>query len=248
MHIEHISVSRKKVFDLCQMKYRFQYHYSIKDGVEPIYFAYGKIVHKIGELYVQNKGEKLIHEIAHEVLSEGVEGQKVTLPQEYRNRLPFHLKSLKKITDKVGFEGKTEYPFKHDLDPPNKRYVKGVIDRLIQNGDKFYIVDYKTTKQTPWRVGPKNILDDLQLRCYARAVQRDFGAKAENINCALYYLEGEEVVGARFSEETLKRTDEELLQAYLQIANTKPEDALGRVGEWCRRCEYKRVCSCYSLT
>ncbi len=253
MNIDHISVSRKKTFELCQMSYRFKYHERrVVDKPEPFYFTYGKIVHKIAEEYVRGNGEQLISEVATNVLSGKVEidkGRKApTLPTEYKNKLPAHLKALKKITDQTGYDGKLEYHFEYDLDPPHKKLVVGFIDRIINKGDKFWILDYKTTKQGWWRTGPRDIVDDLQLRCYARVVQRDFGAKAENISCALYYLEGEELVGAKYTENSLLRAEQELLQTYIEIEQMKQEDAWGRVGKHCDRCDYKSVCPAYSLT
>jgi hypothetical protein len=98
---------------------------------EPIYFAYGSIVHKIAEKYVESKGDILISEIAEDVLSGKIplgEGKKlVKLPNEYKNKLVSHIRSVKNISDQLGYEGYTEWPFEFDLDPPNKRNIVGFI-------------------------------------------------------------------------------------------------------------------------
>ena len=63
MDINHISVSRKGCFDLCQQQYKFKYHLKVETDVEePFYFTYGKIVHRIAEKYVDYKGKKEIGE------------------------------------------------------------------------------------------------------------------------------------------------------------------------------------------
>jgi CRISPR/Cas system-associated exonuclease Cas4 (RecB family) len=247
MNITHISVSRKQVFDECQQKYKYKYHLSLDSGEpEPIYFAYGSIVHKIAEEYVRAKGERHITDVAQDVLDGKIElepGVKaLPLSGEYKKKLPEHLKAIAKITQQTGFDGELEYEFKYDLDPPHGRFVTGYIDRLIQKGDKFWILDYKTTKQGWWRKGPKDIVNDLQLRVYARVVQRNFGAKAENIKAALYYLDGAELVGVCFTEQSLKQAEEELLQTYLDIQNTPADLAKGKVGNHCQRCDYKKIC------
>jgi CRISPR/Cas system-associated exonuclease Cas4 (RecB family) len=253
MKIEHISVSRKQIFDLCEQKYKFRYHLQAKsDGPEPFYFTYGKIVHKIAQVYVEKKGKKAINEIAKDVLSGKIElEEKKKAPPiiaEYKNKFPQHLKSIVKITDKLGFDGEVEYPFRYDLDSPNERYIKGVIDRLIIKNNKYWILDYKTTKKGIFRKTSRNIASDIQLRCYAKVVQRNFGAKAEDIKTALYYLDDDEMVGVCFSQTSLDQAEQELLQAYMTIQSTDPDKVFGHTGEHCQRCEYKKQCHFYSLT
>ena len=99
-----------------------------------------------------------------------------------------------------------------------------------------------------WRKNSNTIRKDLQLRAYARVVQKEFGAKAENIKAALYYLEGAELVATKFNDHMLLTAEQELHDAYKQITSTNPDDVRGRVGDQCRRCDYRKVCSWYSLT
>lgn len=253
MNITHISVSRKGVWDTCQQQYKYKYHLKLEsDAEEPIYFLYGTIVHKVAQEYVAAKGERLITEVAQDILNGTIDLEKgkkcPPLPSEYKKKFPEHLKNIEKLTQQTGFDGELEYNFSYDLDPPHRRNIYGFIDRVIVKGEKAWILDYKTTKQGWWRKGPKEIVSDLQLRCYARVVQKKFKIKAENISCALYYLEGGELVGARFTEESLAAAEAELLQAYIDIQNSDPDKVWGRVGEHCKRCEYRKVCPFYSLT
>ena len=253
MNCTGMSVSRKGVWDVCPQKYKYQYHLKMMTDVEePIYFAYGSIVHLAAELYVQNKGKKLISEIAQDILTGKIpleEGKFAPqLPVEYKKKLPIHLKNIQKLTDQIGFDGELEYNFKLDLDPPHGRFVTGFIDRLVKRGDKFFILDYKTTKAGWWRKTSKDIVNDLQLRVYSRVVQKLFNAKAENVKAALYYVEDGELVGARFSEESLKHAEEELLQTFMEIVSTDEKDVRGNVGKHCERCEFHKICPFYSLT
>ena len=114
--------------------------------------------------------------------------------------------------------------------------------------DKFFILDYKTTKKGKWRKNPNTIRQDLQLRFYARVVQKEFNAKPENIQAALYYLEGPELVATRFNEGMLLTAEKELYDTFKEIVNTKPNDVWGRVGDQCKRCDYRKTCPFYSLT
>jgi formamidopyrimidine-DNA glycosylase len=79
-------------------------------------------------------------------------------------------------------------------------------------------------------------------------VQKLFGAKAENIQAALFYLEGANLVSTKFTDESIMSAEEELHDAYKNIISTHPNDVYGRVGDQCRRCDYRKICSFYSLT
>lgn len=250
MNITHMSYSRYQCWKLCQLQYKYRYHLNLKTDIEePFYFVYGTIVHKIAQEYVAAKGDRLISEVASDVLNGVIEyedGKKAPkLPAEYKRKLPDHLNAIKKLTDKTGFGGELEYQFRYDLDPPHGRYVVGFIDRLIKQGDSYWIIDYKTTKQGPWRRSSKDIATDLQLKCYARVIQKRFKAEPENIKCALHYLEGNELIGACFSKESLDSAEQDLLQAYLQIHETQPENARANVGPHCQRCDYRKICPWY---
>lgn len=251
MDINHISVSRKKCYDTCSQQYKFKYHLKVpRPGEEPIYFLYGTIVHKIAELYVENKEQIPIGEICKDVLRgkyelEGKQGPFV-LPEEYSKKLQKHLRAIQNLTNKIGSDGLIEHHFEYDLDPPNKKLVTGFIDRLIIKNDNAFIIDYKTTKKGKWRVNKETIKDDLQLKCYSRVVQRDFGIKPENIKAALFYLDGENLIGCQYSEESLMNVEEELKNAYMEIEKADPDKVWGRVGWHCKNCDYNTICPFYS--
>lgn len=251
MNISHISVSRKSVWDTCKKQYYYKYHIKQEvDEEEPFYFVYGKIIHKIAEEYVGGKGKRSLNEVRDDVLEgripiesyEGKDEFAPSLPFDYKMRMPEHLASVKKITDQMGFDGELEWPFEYDLDPPNHKLVVGFIDRLIQKDDKFWILDYKTTKKGKYRKDEESIKYDLQLRCYARIVQKTFNVPAQNIKTALYYLEGGNLIGAKFSEAQLIAAEEELLEAYNQIKEYPPDQVWGTVGQHCKRCDYRKIC------
>jgi RecB family exonuclease len=251
MNITHMSVSRKGVWDECQWRYRYKYHLEIPSPAEePYYFTYGKIVHKIAEEYVRNKTKMKLAQIAGDVLQgrillerEDKTGTKPPpLPIDYREKLPSHLRSVQQITDKLGCEGLLEHPFYYDLDGQG-RHVKGFIDRLIpMKQNHFFILDYKTSKKNSFRKNAGNITKDLQLRMYARVVQKEFNVPPENIYASLYYLEGGDLISARFSEQSLIEAETEMLEAYKQIQETPADSASHRIGNHCTRCDYRSIC------
>ncbi|MCK9459679.1 MAG: PD-(D/E)XK nuclease family protein [Proteobacteria bacterium] len=255
MNIEHISVSRSDCFHQCPFSYKCRYHLKLPSPVsEPFYFVYGKVVHRIAEIYVQRKGETPLNEVTKEILSGqtpieerfGKKSYCPPIPPEYKDRMPGHLRSIEKITKILGTTGETEFAFTYDLDPPNNKLITGVIDRLIEKDNKFWIVDYKTTKKGMWRKTPQTITKDIQLRCYARVVQKKFNVPAENIQAALYYLEGGDLIGARFGQQSLLDVEQHLLKTHQQIEAMPPDEARGKVGEHCRRCDWKNMCPFYA--
>jgi putative RecB family exonuclease len=248
--IEHISVSRGKSYRQCPYYYKLKYHDRVPNpGEEQFYFVYGKIVHKIAEVHVQEAGARTIKEISNEVLSGGIEiedGRMAPpLPKDYKARLPGHLRAIERLNKQIGCDGITEHKFRYDLDPPHSRFVTGFIDRLILKEGKAWIIDYKTTKEGPYRENKNTIKYDPQLRMYSRVVQKEFGIEAENIRAALYYLEGENIIDASYTEESLESKERELLDLYKTIESHAPEEARGVTGGHCRRCEYREMCPFY---
>ncbi len=252
MKINHISVSRKQCYELCPMQYRFRYHNEIKSPEpEPEYFLYGKIMHKCAQEYVEHRGKMMLDEIAHDILKGRIpldtdrEGNKKVaqpLSLEYRKRMPDELKSLQDLFDKVGTDGQTEYNFSFDLNPPNQCLIVGFIDWFFKVGDQYFIVDYKTTKIGKWRENEWGIVNNLQLRAYARVVQKNFGVKAENITAALYYLQGGDLVSAQFDHKSLVEAERDLLATYREIKDADPDKVRAHPGEHCRRCDYRSIC------
>lgn len=253
MLIEHISVSRHSIWEECHQKYKYKYHLKVLSPEEtPIYFDYGKIIHKIIEKFTINKGKIDINEITKKVLSGEIElevGKKApNLPIEYKNKLPEHLRQFMRLTERMGVEGEVELPFRYDLNPPNKLYLFGFIDRLIKKGDQYFVIDYKTTKKGMFRKNRNSITQDLQLQCYSRVVQKEYNVQAKNIVSCLYYLDGGELVGANFSEKTLDEVEIKLLNVYKKIINSNADLVIGKTGDHCRRCEYKTICPFYKIS
>lgn len=250
MDINHISISRKRCFDECPQMYKYRYHLKVpRPDEEPFYFTYGKIIHKIAELYVEGNGKTSLGDVTTEILRGKIEIEKgVTappLPDDYKRKLPGHIRSIQSLTDRIGTDGIVEYEFRYDLDPPNQRCVTGFIDRLIIKENKAWIIDYKTTKKGKWRHTPQSIKTDPQLCMYARVIHREFKIEPQNISTALYYVEGPQLVPARFTKQSLEKVEQELLKTYKLIEMADPDKVWGNVGEHCKRCDYRNMCPFY---
>jgi CRISPR/Cas system-associated exonuclease Cas4 (RecB family) len=251
MDINHISVSRETCYKTCAYTYKLKYHSKVPaPGEEPFYFSYGKICHLIAEEYVKAKGDKTLTEISGAVLKGDIllDGVKApSLPPEYKNRLPGHLRSIEKLTTQIGFlDSELELPFNLDLDPPHRKMIAGVIDRLILK-DKCFIIDYKTTKRGKWRKTTDTIRTDLQLRAYAWAVNQIYHIDYDKIRGALYYLEGGNLIPTKFTENSVQAAVKELIAVYDEIKNCDPNTVIGTTGDHCARCDYRTICPFYQL-
>lgn len=253
MNIEHISVSRKKCYDTCELEYKYRYHLKIKvDKPEPEHFLYGTFIHRVAEEYTKCRGKTSIQEIAKQILTgkilleqEGDHERLQKLSTSYKQKMGLHLKRLAKIISVLGYDGYVEYRFQYDLEPPNKKLVLGFIDRLIIKDNKALIVDYKTTKPGKWMLNKQNIGSDLQLSIYCGVVHREFGIPYQNIHAGLYYLETGKLVGCNFSEKNIKEAEKSLLETYDKIAKQDPDTAKGRYGFHCKYCDYNHICPVY---
>lgn len=252
MKIDHISISRESLYYECPQKYKFRYHLQIVSDVPtPFYFTFGKIVHRIIEEHTNCRGEKTINRIKSELLSGLIDlepGKKCSpLDNEGHLRLTKHLNNYLKLADKIGYDGETEWEFYEDIDPPNKRMLKGFIDRLIVKNGNVFIIDYKTTKPSKWRKDSLTIVKDLQLACYCWVVNKRLGIPANQIKAALYYLEDAKLVPVRYSDKTLSNVPQRLARVYKEIETQDPNKVYGRVGDHCRNCDYRKICPFYSL-
>jgi CRISPR/Cas system-associated exonuclease Cas4 (RecB family) len=252
MKINHISISRDSCWQECQQKYKFRYHLEVVvPGVTLIYLTFGKIVHKIIETYTLDRGKTSLDKISKDVLTGKIDlepGSKApALNTEYKNKLVKHLQNFMRFTEKFGLDGEVEWKFNMDMDGEG-RCMTGVIDRMIRKGDEFFLLDYKTTKPSPWRKDSRTITKDLQLMCYCYVVMKEFGADPKNIQAALVYLDDYKLVPVRFSEKTLLTVPERMLKVYKDIEEMNPDRVWGNVGKHCQRCDYRKLCPFYSLT
>ena len=252
MNIDHLSVSRKQCWDLCEQQYKYKYHLKvISDKPQQIFFTYGQVIHKAAELYVASKGSNQLDHYIKEILKGNISldrfksASKISLPSSYYEKITSHIRHLKKITDFLGFDGDTEFEFMHDLNPPNNFILKGYIDRILQKNEKFFVIDYKTTKVGPYRKDKNTIKNDLQMQSYALVVRDKFNIDGDKIILALFYLEGGKMVSVSFDNKTLDECKKTLIETFEEIKDKDPEKAKANVGNHCRLCDYNDICPYY---
>ena len=252
MEIDYLSVSRKQCYDTCEQQYKYKYHLKIvPDKPQQIFFTYGQVIHKAAELYVDSKGSQNLEYFIKEILTGQISldrfkpAEKISLPSNYYEKITTHIRHLKKLTDFLGFDGDTEFEFQHDLDPPNRIILKGYIDRLLKKNDKFFVLDYKTTKVGPFRKDKTTIKKDLQMQAYSLVVRDKFNIEGDKIILALFYLEDGKMISVNFDDKTLDECKEYLINSFEEIKDKNPNKVKANVGNHCRFCDYNDICPWY---
>ncbi len=210
------------------------------------------MVHRIIEEHTKAKGKRTVQQVKNDIMDGTLpfepDKKAPELDSASQKKLAMHLGNYMRLADKIGYDGEIEWPFLIDLEPPEKRCIKGFLDRLIIKDGKAFILDWKTTKPSKWRKDSNTITKDLQLACYCWIVSREFDIPAKNVKAALYYLEDAKLVPVTYSENTLKQIPERLAAVYKTIEKSDPDKVYGTVADHCRRCDYRKVCPSYSLT
>lgn len=172
------SYSSLGLFQQCPRKY---YHLRVlKDIKEPESEAmmYGKIVHEAAELYVRDGKE---------------------LPEKFMQFKPI-LDVLKAIPGKKLCEFKMGLT--KDIEPcdffDKDVWFRGVADLVIIDGDKAYVVDYKTGKSSQYA-------DTKQLELMALAIYKHF-PKVRFVKAGLAFLVCEDFVKADYARKDAPMT------------------------------------------
>lgn len=134
-----------------------------------------------------------------------------------------------------------EFPFKFNLEKDGRILkIAGKIDRVdvLPNG-RIEIIDYKTGKDRN-----NDLSENLQLTLYALAAtilkEQNLGKKPEDIDLALYYLEGGEKKKTTRTQEQIEKAKEEIWQIADKISAS---DFVCIGSEYCKICEYQMLCS-----
>lgn len=124
----------------------------------------------------------------------------------------------------------------------NDIFLTGKIDRIDEkNGNEVEIIDYKTGKKPSER----ELTKSLQLSIYALAAhdKNMFNKKLSDINLTFHYLQTQEKI-------TLKKTEEELIKTKEDVAGMVEEIKKGRFpatpGKHCDFCSFKIICEAWN--
>lgn len=169
------SYSSLSLFKQCPHRYyRLKVVKDIKEDMGGEHLAYGNAVHKAAENYIANG---------------------TPIPDEY-SFLQEHLDTLKNIPgDKYCEE---RFGLTYDLKPctffAKDVWWRGIADLLIINGDKAYIVDYKTGKKSQFA-------ETDQLELLALAVFKHY-PQVKKVKAGLLFVVANDFIKANYEQDS----------------------------------------------
>ncbi len=196
-----------KTYELCPKKFSFKYIKNIQMPVEDGIFEFGKNIHALASYYLKN---------------ENITNLETSLSKKEREVWEY----LKKVKY-FGYEViNTEYNLSFKL---GNYFFGGRLDALVKNGDRYYILDYKTGSV------PENTKYDFQTMIYLLAVKNFFNT--DNIVFVYIDLKNKGEVNVIYTPEL----GAEYMQKLLAVAGKIDAEEEFKKRSDCK-CEYSLIC------
>lgn len=249
------SVSQLKLFQLCPLRYRFQYIDQLRADVQQVESFVGCLVHDaLAYLYeTLTRGEtppvsEVITFYKREWELRWTRNIKITNPEysrEWYRR--FGEKCLRNYyghfypfqeegTEIVGIE----WSFQFRLDDTDRYWMHGQIDRLERTTDDIFTVyDYKTTRYVPPQY---RLQQDLQPGVYQLAIHYLY-PDAQQVNVEWHYLSRKRVLRPTLPSEGVRRVENQVKSMIDAITSTERFDP--KPSPACRWCDYRGICPAY---
>lgn len=206
-NIQQFSPNMLKTFELCPRKFYYRFVKKISMPVNDEIFEFGKNIHALASYYLKK---------------ENIDNMEKSLSPKEREVWEY-LKSCEYFSYEVV---NTEYSLAFRQD---KYFFGGRLDALVKNGERYYILDYKTGS------APKNAKYDFQTMIYLLAVSEFF--KTDKITFVYLDLKNREDVQTEFSEELR----EEYLAKLNSVVEKIESEDFRKIKDECK-CEYKKIC------
>ncbi len=216
---QQLSPNMLKTFQDCPRKFDFRYLQDIQMPVNDEIFEFGKNIHALASYYLRK---------------ENIDKMEKSLTSR-----EFEVWQYLKACKYFGYEVvNTEYNLAVRI---GKHFFGGRLDALVKNGDKYYILDYKTGS------APKNAKFDYQTIIYTLCVKEFF--KTDNVIFIYLDLKRREEVVLPYTQELEQEYKKRLLdisdkidaydstpkkQACISSDNTSPKNVYP--------CEYLKIC------
>lgn len=202
-----ISPNMLKTYELCPKKFYFRYIKKISMPVNDDIFETGKNIHALASYYLRKENIDKLEKSLH--------------PQELE--LWNYLKNIEYFSYEFIA---SEYNLSLRI---GEEYFGGRIDALVKNGDKYYILDYKTG------TAPKNAKYDFQTMIYLLAVRSFY--KTDDVVFIYIDLKNKTNVEIPLTAELAEEYTKKLLDTSSQIAS---ENFIRKTNKC--NCEYNIIC------
>jgi len=241
---KNFSYSQLNSFKTCPLQYK--YLYVLKIPTLPTDSAsFGTSIHKtLQDFYIEFIKDKKINKnrlleiykktwvpigyssVAHESRMKK-EGEKIL--NNYFDK--YHTKNI----NVLGLEKLFKIKISNDI------FLTGKIDRIDgRKGNEVEIIDYKTGKKPSER----ELTKSLQLSIYALAAhdKNMFSKKLSDINLTFHYLQTQEKITLKKTEEELIKTKENIIEMVEEIKKNKFP---ATPGKHCDFCSFKIICEAW---
>lgn len=213
---QQLSPNMLKTFKECPRKFDFRYLQDIQMPVNDEIFEFGKNIHALASYYLRKENiDKM---------------EKSLTPKELE--VWSYLKACKYFSYDVI---NTEYNLAVRI---GKHFFGGRLDALVKDGDRYYILDYKTGS------APKNAKFDYQTMIYLLAVSEFF--KTNNVEFVYLDLKNREETKIEFNEELASEYKKLLLEISNKIDNyetcSKKTECNQNQSKDISSCEYSIIC------
>lgn len=240
--ITTISYTQIQTFELCPLKYKYQYILKIPSepsGVASI----GSSVHKTLDLFyraVKEKKEPDISDLKTIFNSTWIPIGFSSLEQE-KNSKEHAWEMLQNYYNKYHTEPSnikdTEQFFNIKID--NLKVI-GVIDRVDKKDGYLEIIDYKTGSKPDEKKLKKNI--QLSVYAYATTQKNLYNVPLNKITVTYYYLKDNEKLSFQKNEKDIEKMKEDIKLIVEKINNS---DFKPKVGKHCEFCPYRMICEAW---
>ena len=208
---QNLSPNMLKTFIACPKKFAFKYIKNINMPVNDEIFETGKNIHALASYYLRNENidklEQALNPHEKEIW-------------EYLKRIVYF--SYETI--------KTEYNLSVKL---GDCFFGGRLDALVKNGDKYFILDYKTGSI------PKNAIYDYQTMIYILSVSEFF--KTDSIAFVYIDLRNKSELKIEFTQELKNEYKNRLLKISNEILKEETDATFSKKN--CTGfCEYDMIC------
>lgn len=203
---QQFSPNMLKTFELCPKKFEFKYIKGISMPVNDEIFETGKNIHALASYYLRGENIDRL--------------EKALNP--YEKSLWEYLKGLKYFSYNCI---NTEYNLAAKI---GNHFFGGRLDALVKDGEKYYILDYKTGS------APKGAKYDFQTMIYLLCVKAFF--KTDNITFVYLDLRNKTETAIELTEELVKEYTDRLTDIAGKIE--KQEYPYGKACP----CEFDIIC------
>ena len=210
--MNNFSPNMLKTFEACPVKYNLKFNEKITVPQNPALFEKGKKIHALANYY--HRGDNITK------LETALTPDEKRLWERLKNNEYFSKRCLH-----------SEYPITAKL---NDIWIFGRLDAIVQDGDDYFILDYKTGAI------PQNPEKDYQTMIYLLCADKIIKDK-NSLSFVYIDLKNNEKKVIEFNEQ-IKASYETLLHRKCsQILATKEFEGLENRNN-CKFCEYAKIC------